>query len=141
MKKTLSCLAGLVLLAQPNLAFAQACKVSGLSDFGALALGAAVAKVPKTFVRTNDCERTQLNPHGECDWTDPKTGMEYSAWDGKIFRKQIVITAENMHPALPFGLKTTDRANDVAKKLKAMKGAPQFDVAADKVASKDCLKT
>lgn len=141
MKKSLSILAGFVVIAQPNLAVAQGCKMSGLSDFGAVALGTAYAKMPRTFVLEDSCDKTQLNPHAVCNWMDQKSGIEYTGWDGKIFRKQIDVTEENLSKPLPFGLRATDRVEDVARKLRALKNAPQFEVAADKITSKGCLRT
>lgn len=141
MQKSLTILAGFILFAQPNLALAQTCTTSGLSDFGAMALGAATAKVPRTFILQDNCDRTQLNPHAVCSWMDPKSGIEYGSYEGKIFRKQIEMTAENIDRPLPFGLRATDQAADVTRKLRALKNAPQLDVSAGKITSKGCLKT
>jgi hypothetical protein len=141
MKNSAAVLACLAFVAQPDLALAQACKISTLSDFGGVALGTSYAKVPRTFILEDSCDKTQLNPHGVCNWMDPKSGIEYTGSDGKIFRKQIEMTAENISRPLPFGLRATDRIGDVARKLKALKNAPQFDVGADKITSKGCLRT
>jgi hypothetical protein len=126
---------------------AQECKLSGLSDFGSVALGDRYSKIPKTFLREKDCEASKKYSEARCGWIDPRTGIDYEGWEGWIFRKQIDISPKNPRPRLPFGLTTEDRMEDVIRKIKARPDAPEFriDEASEfipgSITSTNCLKT
>ena len=124
MKRITIMMAGLFLALQALPAIAQTCASTAGADFGSVALGDLYAKVPKNYARLPDCAQSKDYPEAICAWLDPKTGIEYDGAQGMIIRKQIDISAKNPNPALPFGLKPQDKAQDVQKKIKALKNAP-----------------
>ena len=97
-------------------------KRSGLSDFGAAALGDGLDKLPKDVERLPHCV-VYDRKRADCEFLD-KSGVSYVVFGDLITRKNIRISRRGSPTKLPFGLTPADTVENIVKKLSARADAP-----------------